>query len=398
MQAEVNVGLLGHVDHGKTSLAYALSGVWTDTYSEELRRGISIRIGYADVSIFKCPSCHRYSTSKTCPYCHAKTEFVRKISLLDAPGHETLMATAISASSIMDGAILVIAANEPCPQPQTKEHLMVLEAMGIKNIVIVQTKIDLVKKEDAIKNYEQITEFLRSFGYENVPIIPVAAHFKINIDKVLEAIEKHIPTPKRDESLPFKMYVARSFDVNRPGMPIAKLSGGVIGGSIIQGKISVGDEIEIRPGLPKKGSEIETEPIITTVKSLAAGSEQLKTAKPGGLIGVETQIDPYWTKGDRLIGSIVGEPGTLPEVVDYIKVKYVLFDRTDFENKPFTQGEPIVVSIGTATGVGVVAQPGKDTLEIKLKRPMCKDEDSPIAISRRIGQRWRLAGHGRIIG
>ena len=152
-QPEINIGMIGHVDHGKTTLTRALSGEWADRHSEEVKRGISIRLGYADVAFYKCPNCEgaaAYSTSKKCPVCGAETEFLRAVSFVDAPGHETLMATMLSGAALMDGAILLVAANEKCPQPQTKEHLMALEIIGIEKIIIVQNKIDIVTREQAI--------------------------------------------------------------------------------------------------------------------------------------------------------------------------------------------------------------------------------------------------------
>ncbi|HDH28209.1 MAG TPA: translation initiation factor IF-2 subunit gamma, partial [Euryarchaeota archaeon] len=124
--------MVGHVDHGKTTLTQALSGVWTDVHSEELKRGISIRLGYADATFRKCPKCDEptcYTTEKKCPVDGSKTEVLRTVSFVDSPGHETLMATMLSGGALMDGAVLVIAANESCPQPQTKEHLMALDVI-----------------------------------------------------------------------------------------------------------------------------------------------------------------------------------------------------------------------------------------------------------------------------
>src|SRR5512136_2469221 len=251
-QPEVNIGTIGHVDHGKTTLVQAMTGVWASRHSEELKRGITIKLGYADLPIYKCPNCKtpkQFSTKPTCPFCNSEAEFVRAISFVDAPGHEALMATMLSGAAIMDGAILVIAADEPCPQPQTREHLAAAEVIGIKNIIIVQNKIDIVDQKRAMKSYEEIKAFVKGTVAENAPIIPISAQRDINIDVLLTAIQEIVPTPQRDETKPPFMYIIRSFDTNKPGTAIEDLEGGIIGGTIAQGKFTEGEEIEIRPGI-----------------------------------------------------------------------------------------------------------------------------------------------------
>ena len=246
----VNIGLVGHVDHGKTTLVSGLTGIWTDRHSEEVKRGISIRLGYADATFYRCPECEgpdAYSTSPTCPHCSARGEPFRTVSFVDAPGHETLMATMLSGSAIMDGAMLVIAANEPCPQPQTKEHLMALELVGIEKIVIVQNKIDVVSQADAMDHYQQIKKFVRGTIAENAPIIPVSAQKEINIGALIMGLDEYIPEPEHDPEAPPHMLVARSFDINKPGISWREVMGGVIGGSLTQGVLKDGDDIEIRP-------------------------------------------------------------------------------------------------------------------------------------------------------
>jgi translation initiation factor 2 subunit 3 len=394
LQAEVNIGLLGHVDHGKTSITRALSGVWTDTYSEELKRGISIRIGYADTTFYKCSKCKKFGVKEKC--CNEKAEKIRTVSFLDAPGHETLMTTAISASSIMDGVLLIIAANENCPQPQTKEHIMVLHALGIEKIVVIQNKIDLVAKEKAIENYKQIKKFLDDFGFKNAPIIPVSANFETNISALIEAIEEYIPTPKRDDSLPVKMYIARSFDINKPSSKIDKLNGGIIGGSLIQGKIKIGDVLELSPGIKKSVDSEDTQTIKIKVESLFSGNAPVKEVSPGGLIGLGTKLDPAITKGDRLIGNVLLEPGLIKEPKKIIKLSYQLFERTDFDNPGLKIGEPLVISVGTATALGVISKVSGHDIILSLKRSICVDETSKIAISRKVNQRWRLSGFGEL--
>lgn len=250
-QPDINIGLVGHVDHGKTTLTKMLSGVWTDRHSEEIKRGISIRLGYADTAIYKCPKCPEpqcYTVDKTCKYCGGEAEFLRAISFVDAPGHETLMATMLSGAALMNSAFLLIAANEPCPQPQTKEHLMGLEIAGLENIIIIQNKIDLVSDTEASDNFDQIKNFVKGTCAKNSPIIPISAHHEGNIDVLIMTMEKTMPSPKPDESLPPRLYIARSFDVNKPGISPDGLVGGIIGGSLIQGKLQIGEEIQIRPG------------------------------------------------------------------------------------------------------------------------------------------------------
>ena len=182
-QPEMNLGTVGHVDHGKTTLTKTLTGEWTDKHSEELKRGISIRLGYADAAFYKCSKCGEpecYTINEKCPNCGGKCEMLRSISFVDSPGHETLMATMLSGAALMDGALLLIAANEPCPQPQTKEHLMALELSNVDKIIIVQNKIDIVTAEEAEKNYDEIKEFVSGTIAENAPIIPISAHHDVN--------------------------------------------------------------------------------------------------------------------------------------------------------------------------------------------------------------------------
>ena len=307
-QPEVNVGTIGHVDHGKTTLVQALTGTWASRHSEELKRGITIKLGYADMPIYKCPKClppNNYSNKPYCEKCNSPTEFVRAISFVDAPGHEALMATMLSGAAIMDGAILVIAADEPCPQPQTREHLAAAEVSGIKNLIIVQNKIDIVDEKRALESYNEIKNFIKGTVAEKAPIIPISAQRGINIDVLLNAIETIIPTPHRDETKPPLMYVIRSFDVNKPGTTIEDLEGGIIGGTIAQGKFVVGDEIEIRPGISvEREGRAVYDPLISEIVSLHAGEQSVKEATCGGLVGVGTLLDPSYSKADGLTGSI----------------------------------------------------------------------------------------------
>ncbi len=404
-QPEVNIGVVGHVDHGKTTLVQAITGIWTAKHSEELRRGMTIKLGYADGNIAYCENLEppeAYTTSEKCPD-NGESKLLRRVSFVDSPGHEALMATMLSGAALMDGALLVIAANEPCPQPQTLEHFVALNIIGVKNIVVVQNKIDVVDKDRALENYREIKKLLKDSPAENAPIIPVSALHKVNIDVLLQAIQEEIPTPKRDLSKPPLMYVVRSFDVNKPGTSIDNLVGGVIGGSLIQGLFRVGEEIEIKPGIKvskgaSKGS-YTYEPITTEITSLKFGEHSVQEAKPGGLVAIGTNLDPSLTKADALVGSVVGKPGSIPPVVKTIRARYELLQRIVgmkemVKTPPMQQGEVIVITAGTAIRVGVITSLSKEYIEIKLRDPIVAWEGSRIAISRRVIGRWRLSGWG----
>ena len=146
------------------------------------------------------------------------------------------MTNMLAGAALMDGAILVIAANEPVPMPQTREHMLALQMLGMKKMVIVQNKIDRVDSEGAKKNYEAIKNFLSSTIAADAPIIPVSAQHGINIDALIEALEQNIPTPQRDPSAVPQMYALRSFDVNKPGADIPSLVGRRAGRQPRQGR------------------------------------------------------------------------------------------------------------------------------------------------------------------
>lgn len=389
---EVNIGIIGHVDHGKTTLVERLSGKWTDTHSEELKRGITIRLGYADTTFRK--DTKGYSTEKG--------KAIRTISFVDAPGHESLMATMLAGSTIMDGALLMVAANEVCPQPQTREHLMALQISGMKNVVVVQNKVDLVDKERAMRNHEQIKEFLKGTDYEDAPIIPISAEHGVNIGALIEAIEKTIPTPKRDEKTNPTMFIARSFDTNKPGTRPKGLRGGVLGGAVIKGKIKEGDTVEIRPGrIVEERNQLVAKPLTTKVEGLITGGEKVKEINPGGSVGMMTKLDPNIVRSDALVGNVVGHPDKLPKIWYELKLETHLLEKVvgseeELKVDPIKPNEPLMLNVNSAATVGFVTELGKSQFTCKLKKPICADAGSRVTISRRVGSRFRLIGYGII--
>jgi translation initiation factor 2 subunit 3 len=388
---ELNVGVVGHIDHGKTTLLSRLSGKFADTHSEELKRGITIKLGYADATIYKDKEYNVQGKGKP----------IRYVSFIDAPGHEMLMATMLSGAATMDAAILVIAANEGI-KPQTMEHFSALQAKNIKNIIIVQNKIDLVDKKQALENYKKIKGFVKGTLAENSPIIPVSAQQGVNIDKILEELTK-IKIPERDIKSKPIFLVARSFDINRPGTKINNLNGGVLGGILKKGILKVGDEIEIKPGLTmKKHNEQIYQTLTTKILSLHKGSNKVEEITPGTSISIETELDPTLTKTDSLIGCLVSKKGELPDITYNIKIKEKLFQKvagTQEHEKiaPLKTGETLMFSVNTTITVGKVEKIKGDEVELSLKIPIVAIKGANAGIARNIGGHWRLIGYGEII-
>lgn len=400
-QPEVNIGVVGHVDHGKTTLVQALTGIWTARHSEELKRAMTIKLGYADGDIYEClenPPYARFVPQPTCP----DAVYRRSVSYVDAPGHEVLMATMLSGAALMDGALLVVAVNEPFPQPQTREHFAALNIIGVKNVIIVQNKVDVVPPEKAKENYRLIKEFLRGTFAENAPIVPVSALHKVNVDVLTTFIEKTIPTPERDLHSPPLMFIVRSFEVNRPGTVPNELRGGVVGGSLLRGVLRVGDEIEIKPGLKiKKGTQEVYEPITTEVTSIRFGEREFNEAKPGGLVAIGTKLDPALTKNDKLVGNVLGKAGSIPDPVNHARIEYGLLERVLgtkelVKVEPLKVGENLLITAGAAVSLAALKNLTKEYAEIEFKRPTVVWDGMRVAISRQVLGRWRLIGWGVI--
>jgi translation initiation factor 2 subunit 3 len=396
-------GFGGFILHN-TTIIEALTGIWTSSHSEELRRGITIRIGYADMPIYRFKAGEEevyWSYPEFGGY--SEGELVRVVSFVDCPGHESLMANMLSGATVMDGAMLVIAANESVPRPQTKEHAMALQILGVKSVVVVQNKLDLVSKEEARRNYEEIVEFLSTTEFADAPIIPVSAIHKVNLHYLVEALYRYIPLPKRDLAKPFRMYVIRSFDINKPGTRYRDLRGGVIGGSILQGKVKIGDEIEILPGyLYSEDGRIINKPLYANVQSIRTQHASLKEAYGGGLIGIQTDLDPYLTKSDNLVGNIAGEPGSLPPVrnefdMEYELFKYVVGTDETIEVKPLSVNERLRLNVGPAVTLGIVTSIGPDNIHVRLHRPVVAEEGWRVAIATRVNNMWRLVGVGSVV-
>ncbi|KAI8810790.1 P-loop containing nucleoside triphosphate hydrolase protein [Cladochytrium replicatum] len=420
-QATINIGTIGHVAHGKSTVVKAISGVQTVRFKNELERNITIKLGYANAKIFKCdnercprPGCYKSARSKqeegfACERqgCGGKMRLLRHVSFVDCPGHDILMATMLNGAAVMDAALLLVAANESCPQPQTSEHLAAIEIMKLKHIIILQNKVDLITETAASEHHQSIVAFINGTVAEKAPIIPISAQLKYNIDVINEYIVKHVPIPPRDFTADPRLIVIRSFDVNKPGAEVQDLKGGVAGGSILCGVLKVGDEIEVRPGIVSKDSEgrIRCRPIFSRIISMFTEDNDLKFAVPGGLIGVGTKVDPTLCRADRLVGQVLGSVGKLPKIYTELEINYFLLRRllgvkTDDKKQTKVQklqkNEVLMVNIGSTSTGGRVLSVKADLAKILLTSPACTEINEKIALSRRIDKHWRLIGWGMI--
>ncbi|KAK2505886.1 hypothetical protein MC885_002602 [Smutsia gigantea] len=405
-QATINIGTIGHVAHGKSTVVKAVSGVHTVRFKNELERSITIKLGYANAKIYKLddPSCPRPEYYRSCGsstpddfptgILGTKGNFrlVRRVSFVDCPGH-ILMATMLNGAAVMDAALLLIAGNESCPQPQTSEHLAAIETMKLKHILILQNKIDLVKESQAKEEYEQILAFVHGTVAEGAPIIPISAQLKYNIEVICEDIVKKIPVPPRDFTSEPRLIVIWSFDVNKPGCEVDDLKGGVAGGSILKGVLKVGQEIEVRPGIVSKDSEgkLMCKQIFSKIVSLFAEHNDLQYAAPGGLIGVGTKIDPTLCWADRMVGQVLGAVGALPEIFTELEISYFLLrrllglrsegDKKAAKVQKLPKNEVLMVNAGSLSTGGRVSAVKADLGKIVLTNPVCTEVGEKITLS-----------------
>ena len=425
-QATLNIGTIGHVAHGKSTVVKALTSTKTIRFRLEAIKNSTIKLGYANAKIFRCPTCpspacfQPFPSSAQTPVCKACGDTLllqRHVSFVDCPGHDILMATMLNGAAVMDAALLLVAANESCPQPQTLEHLAAVQIAGLEHVLVLQNKIDLVKKKDALEQHTAIRTFVQGTSAAAAPVLPVSAQLKLNMDAVCEYLCR-LPLAERDLISPPLMIFIRSFDVNKPGMDAEKLLGGVAGGSLLRGVLRVGDQVEIRPGVvslrqgnSEKKGKFRCKQLFATVQSLKAESNALNTAVPGGLVAVGTDIDPVLLRSDRLVGQVLGLRGQMPAVYVTLVVEYYLLSKL-FGNRESDKGrknkveridlgEVLLFNVGSmCTGGKVVIKntEEKNKCTVELQAPVCTKVGEKIAISRRIDRHWRLIGWGKITG
>lgn len=311
LQPQINIGMIGHVSDGKSTLVKVLTGQTTQRYSQEKQNNLTIKLGYANCKIIKChlcpePECFSSVGSNVmeyiCKKCGGLAELVNHISFVDCPGHHSFMQTMLSGTSVMDYTILVESlGNKQIPAPQTIKHLNSIESTNIENCLIVLNKIDLVTKEKCREAILNIKNFICNYKANKNEILPISASLNINIDIICSILAKLKPKKINSDNT-FRMNIIRSFNCNKPGISIENLQGGVIGGSIQSGSIKIDDDVFIYPGILYEDLE-EFKPIKTKVLSINSDSNKLQKATSGGLIGIQLDIDPGLTGNDKLVGN-----------------------------------------------------------------------------------------------
>ena len=401
-QPNFNLGTLGSVSDGKSTMIYQLTGIKTQKHSSEKHRNITIKPGYANLKIWFCVECNNYESSASdqnevkCKCCEGKINLVNHLSFVDCPGHAELILTMMGSVSLMKGAIVVVSAAESVnKKPQLIQHLIASKMANIEKLIICFNKLDLVSKEVAIERKIELDQLLERLNIRPYIIIPTAFNKKLGIQNLLKSIIEVFPPKQKDISNESFFRITRSFDVNKAGTIWSDVNGGVIGGSLIHGELNIGDEVEIRPGVLSKGKDgkFVSQSIITKILSLETDGIQIEHLNPGGLVGIGTDIDPYYCKNDMLSGNIMGKIGTLPNVYNEIKLKYKKLDEFEGRWDP-KNGDTIFLQIGNVSVESRLAKFNKENFNFSLLKPTCIEDDAKILVCRKDNGILKIVGFG----
>ena len=386
MQPIVNIGMLGSVSDGKSTTVRSLSGVSTQRHSSEMKRNITIKPGYANMKIYKDEDGYNVKESGS---------IVHHVSFIDCPGHYQLIVTMMSNIRLMDGIILVVSAAEPIEKkPQLLQHIAAIKLSKIKNVIVLLNKLDLVSKKVAMERYSSLVEVLNKNDIEPRRIIPVCMNHMIGVDMVLESIMEFMPPTEKNVDVEPLFMISRSFDVNHPHTYYTDIVGGVVGGSMLRGQFKVGDEIEICPGIVSNNNGIlEWNPHHTIISSLKSDTIELTNVLPGGLIGIGTDIDPYYCKNDGMAGQMVGLKGKMPPTILTLTTTFekIEFDGNSWEPK---NGANITVITGTYCCDGKITSFDDHNITIILQRPVCLDKENMIVLCEKTREAFHIVGCG----
>lgn len=397
IQPILNIGMLGSVSDGKSTTVFQLTGTKTQKHSSEQIRNITIKPGYANMKIYQIDN-KLVSTNSSKKL---DGELIHHLSFIDCPGHYELILTMLSSVDLMQGAIVIISAAEPIERkPQLLQHLLALKIANFSNIIICLNKLDLVSKDVALKRKLELDKLLSKLEIRPKAIIPVCMNKKLGIDFLLENILKYMPPKIINNNETPQFRVTRSFDINKKNISLEDLKGGVLGGSLIKGILKVGDIIEVRPGLVNKlpNGAFKCIPLKTKILSLQSDTEKMDSIISGGLIGIGTNIDPFYCKNDNLSGSVIGLENQLPDIYITIQLKYILVDfDKDIKWTPKID-QVIIVQIATLAIESQIIKTsnlkGENIITIRLSKPACIDNNMMIIISTKSNKSINIVGYG----
>lgn len=401
-QPIINLGTLGSVSDGKSTLIEKLTSIKTQRHSSEKKRNITIKSGYANLKIWECIDCNNLVPSASnmnelvCKYCDNNCKLIHHLSFVDCPGHSELILTMMGSVSLMKGGIIVISAAEPLDKkPQLIQHLLAAKLANIKKIIICFNKLDLISKELAIQRKYDLDELLIKLDIKPYVIIPTAFNKNLGLNNILRAIINLFPINEINNNNEESFFrITRSFDINKPGIIWSNISGGVLGGSLINGELNIGDVVEICPGILSKSKDgkYNNQPIITKILSLESDNINIKNVKSGGLVAIGTDIDPYYCKNDMLSGNILGKVGTLPNVYHNLKVEYTVLDNFDGKWEP-KNGDTIYLQIGNISCESRLLKFYNNIMNFQLIKPICIENNIKILVCKKIDNILNIVGY-----
>lgn len=387
-QPIMNIGCLGSVSHGKSTMVKLLTGKSTQQHSKEKVRNITMKVGYANAKIYQSVD-DKYSLEES-------DKLVHHFSFVDCPGHHELIEVMMTGANLMDGGIVVVAGNQSVEQqPQLRQHLLTAKLVGIPKLIFILNKLDLITKTLALERKYELEEYLKKFGFSKPIIIPMALNLGLNKEYLLETIMKEFPPENKIENGTKPIFsISRSFDVNRNGINPLKIKGGVVGGSIISGKLELGDDIIITPGqirMDKTKNKWKNKPFISKVVSLKSENESLDSITSGGLTAVGLEIDPYFTQSDRLKGQILHSSDL--EVICQSELTCRMMTLEDFI---FKTNQVFSLQVGCSTIQGQVVKVKKNIVTFKLSKLVPIYDGIKVLVSKKIDKMIDLIGVGDI--
>jgi elongation factor Tu len=376
----VNIGTIGHIDHGKTTLTAAITKVLHDKYPE-----INPFTPFEDID--KAPEERQRGITISIAHVEYETE-ARHYAHVDCPGHADYIKNMITGAAQMDGAILVVAATDG-PMPQTKEHVLLARQVGVPSIVVALNKCDMVDDEEILELVElEVRELLSSYEFpgDDIPVVKVAAFPALQGDEkwgesileLMNQVDEYVPTPERDIEKPFLMPVEDVFTITGRGT--------VVTGRIERGVVKVNEEIEIVGIRPDKHT--------TTV----TGVEMFRKLLDEGQAGENVGLLLRGTKREDVErGQVVTKPGSTTPHTDFEAQVYILSKDEGGRHTPFFDSYRPQFYFRTTDVTGVVTlpdgkemvMPGDDTaMSVELIQPVAMDE----------GLRFAIREGGRTVG